>query len=1158
MFNWMRNLLARNTKSLTGGRRSGPSVTRSRLRLEYLEDRLTPAVTTAIDANGLLTVSFSAANDAAVITGIMPTGDTIDVTSNGSSVGTANGVMAIKVIDTGTNAGGQSVTFTSTGANRLNIPGAITVTGIESVTLSNSAALQAASFSETGATTGVQINTPGVTTTGNQTYNDPVTVAANTTLNAGAGTLTFGSTVVAAANNLTLVSDAGIAFNGGANSVSGTGTLTLRPATASTSIGVAGDTGNLQINAATLAAVKAGFGQVVLGSATGTGTLSTKATTFSSPVLLLEGGAAGQIVLDGNLTGQSNASLTLNAGGLVTVNAAGVALTTAGQPISITGNVVLGASGLALDTTANGGSQAGANVTVTGAIDSGATPQALTINAGGGNVTLGGVVGGTKPLATLTLTAAKDVTAAAVTAATITQSAGTGTSTFSGLLRATGTGLVLTGTNLNITGGITADAGPVSLTASGTLTVATGPLALNANTLTVTNTGSGTLSAIGSGTGGLVKAGTGTLTVSGTQLFTGPTAVNAGTLLVNGTLMTGGGTVTVAAGATLGGTGTLQRAVVVSGTLSPGVNGPGTLTTGNVTFNAGSTFAVDVNGPNAGTDYDQLMVNGTVALGNATLATKGGFTPTVGQALTLINNDASDAVSGTFSNLSEGALVTVGNLTGPISYVGGDGNDVTLTAAGPASFTGTSAAGNNFVLRRSGNNLQLLDNGVVVDTRALNTLTDYTITGVPNVQDTLTVDLATGGFFALTGNLIFQGGAGGPDAVKVTGGNVGQESITYTAADAGTVTLTPTGGQTLRLNYSTTEFVDLTGNSSTNLSVQLPAAGSQVAFSDGGTNGTSSLFSANGTFTSTLFRDPSTALLLNGGAGNDALNVRRLAGTMANLFVDGGGGTNSLAVNFNFTTAADTVFLTGAGISSSALPGTVFYRSTGGTFGGVIFLTLGSGGNQVFIQGTQAGAPTLVQTGSGNDVIQVSSDPNPRLGLLSTLAAPLTIDAGAGANQLTLSEAASTTADKLWVTSQAVSGDAASFLVFYRATGGDLSRGLNVVAGSGDDTLIVQSQLTGVPTTLNANGGNDTFVVAVSTMSAYSGLLVDGGDGTDTLLVFDVSGGATAQRRSPVSGVGTIQVLYAGMASSTIGFQNLEQSFANVSLTDVSSAPSGM
>src|SRR5207237_5624367 len=94
----------------------------------------------------------------------------------------------------------------------------------------------------------------------------------------------------------------------------------------------------------------------------------------------------------------------------------------------------------------------------------------------------------------------------------------------------------------------------------------------------------------------------------------------------------------------------------------------------------------------------------------------------------------------------------------------------------------------------------------------------------------------------------------------------------------------------------------------------------------------------------------------------------------------------------------------------------------------------GPGNDLVFVQGTRADAPTLVQTGGGDDDIEVSSNPTLTLGTLDTLAGPLTIDAGAGSNRLVISEAALQGADKVWVTAQAVTGTQVPFRVFYRAT----------------------------------------------------------------------------------------------------------------------------
>ena len=126
--------------------------------------------------------------------------------------------------------------------------------------------------------------------------------------------------------------------------------------------------------------------------------------------------------------------------------------------------------------------------------------------------------------------------------------------------------------------------------------------------------------------------------------------------------------------------------------LSPG-DSPGILSSGNLAFDNGSTFVVEINDTNntatsggiAGTDYDQMQVTGTVTIGtNVTLnLTDLGSTQANAQDVyTIISNDGTDAVSGTFSGLSNGAIVAViGGSNYRIFYNGGDGNDVVLIEA---------------------------------------------------------------------------------------------------------------------------------------------------------------------------------------------------------------------------------------------------------------------------------------------------------------------------------------------------------------------------------------------------------------------------------------------------------------------------------------------
>jgi uncharacterized protein YwbE len=52
---------------------------------------------------------------------------------------------------------------------------------------------------------------------------------------------------------------------------------------------------------------------------------------------------------------------------------------------------------------------------------------------------------------------------------------------------------------------------------------------------------------------------------------------------------------------------------------------------------------------------------------------------TQGTVLTVITNSAAAPITGTFSNLPDGAIVTVNVNNFQANYEGGDGNDLTLT-----------------------------------------------------------------------------------------------------------------------------------------------------------------------------------------------------------------------------------------------------------------------------------------------------------------------------------------------------------------------------------------------------------------------------------------------------------------------------------------------
>jgi T5SS/PEP-CTERM-associated repeat protein len=226
------------------------------------------------------------------------------------------------------------------------------------------------------------------------------------------------------------------------------------------------------------------------------------------------------------------------------------------------------------------------------------------------------------------------------TAATIGRDTGSiGTATVSGAGSTwTSTGTLRVGNNgtgtLTVAAGGAVGASGVTIGALGTLNLGSGgaagtlttPTIANGGAMALNHTGSLSLGANISGVGTLTKSGAGTTTLTGTNTYTGATSLNAGTLYVNGAFAS---TVTVASGATLGGTGvTIAVANVLSGgSFAPG-NSIGTMTVATADFASGSFFDVEIN-PTAA---DLLTVTGTATVNSGAVvrvavATPGTYAP---------------------------------------------------------------------------------------------------------------------------------------------------------------------------------------------------------------------------------------------------------------------------------------------------------------------------------------------------------------------------------------------------------------------------------------------------------------------------------------------------------------------------------------------------
>ncbi len=313
----------------------------------------------------------------------------------------------------------------------------------------------------------------------------------------------------------------------------------------------------------------------------------------------------------------------------------------------------------------------------------------------------------------------------------------------------------------------------------------------------------------------VTKAGAGTWVLSGSNSYTGATTVSAGALLINGDQSLATGTVSVASGATLGGTGTVGglTALASGATLSPGAS-PGTLTfSQSLSLTSGANY-----------NWQMLSATGSAGAANAwdLINVVGGLSIDSTSAdpfkinLWTLSGTGPD-VSGNAANFSSSQDYTwkIATAAGGITNFATDKFSIISSATnGTGGFSNPYGSG-TFSIAQSGNDLNLVftpgaapavitinvASGTQTQTQAGYPLLSGTTPVVKTGAGTLVVDQAN----TLTGSTTVQGGV-----LKVANASaLGSSTLAVVAGGTAQVAsyLTTTVGG---LNLSGTGLVDVT------------------------------------------------------------------------------------------------------------------------------------------------------------------------------------------------------------------------------------------------------------------------------------------------------------------------------------------------------------
>ncbi len=452
-------------------------------------------------AGGNAVLTLVAGNDInvnqTIVGGVGQLGVVLNATGNvtvGNVIQTNGGVFT----STGVNFT-QNAAILTNGATH----GDVTINHTGTVAINDNIGTSGSLSGEVGVTAGSTITLNGDVYSNNEniTFNQPITLGKTVQVNTntGAGNIVFGGTIDAAYGLTANAGTGSVTFAGDIGAATGLTGLTVVGTNVAFddigdagTVGVAGatnvtDSGTTTFNGTIYKSNSQAYNATTAHSIAGGGApvayTSSGDVVFSGGNIALSNGAnlsvtsSGGVITTTAIQGTSDEDVTLNANGTLSVGAIGngtgvndVSLT--GATVNLSGNITtsddatdnglvtingnaFAKTNLLIDTSDGGGV-----ITFSNSIDADGSARSLSLNAGAGNIDFDGAAGGADPFSSLSITNAANVTfdSTVATDGTLTQAAGTGTTTFTGAANAasydvTATAGIVTSNTLTATGG---------------------------------------------------------------------------------------------------------------------------------------------------------------------------------------------------------------------------------------------------------------------------------------------------------------------------------------------------------------------------------------------------------------------------------------------------------------------------------------------------------------------------------------------------------------------------------------------------------------------------------------------------------------------------------------------------------------------------------